>query len=66
MKKPKSYTLCDFQCPIMGTCNRYCPQMDKKKTNHFGVNPFNYERNKCDWYEKMTDEELIERMEKLN
>jgi hypothetical protein len=63
----KSYTLCDWDCPLKGTCNRYCPTMDKTKTYHFGVNPYDYKKEKCDWYEEMSEDDLLDRVKsKLN
>jgi hypothetical protein len=65
MAKPKSYTLCSFNCPMKDSCARYCPEMDKSKTDHFAANPFNYDRNRCGFYEHLTDDDIIERINQI-
>jgi hypothetical protein len=41
--------------------------MDKTKTYHFGVNPYDYKKEKCDWYEEMSEDDLLDRVKsKLN
>jgi hypothetical protein len=36
--------------------------MDKTKTDHFAVNPFNYKTGKCGFYEHLTEDDIIERI----
>jgi hypothetical protein len=44
-------TLCDFeQCPVKDTCAFFCPTMDKTKTRHWGIYPYEIRKGKC--YEK--------------
>ena len=50
-----TYTLCTGeskgkQCTMTGTCDRFCPGMDKSKTIHYDPIPFNMETGKCNQY----------------
>jgi hypothetical protein len=57
----KRTTLCSGEnCPIRETCAFYCPTMDKRKTDHWGVVPYNHQKGKCNFFLKKDDDSFNE------
>jgi hypothetical protein len=57
-----SYTLCtgiskEKVCPLIATCDRWLPELDKTKTNYFEPIPYDEEKKKCSWY--ISEQDLI-------
>jgi hypothetical protein len=51
---------CDYKCPLHEQCGNYRQVVNKRRMTHWGVNPFNYEKNKCVGFEQMTSEDIAE------
>jgi hypothetical protein len=53
-------------CPLKLTCDRYKPNVDKKKEEHFSVPPYDSEREKCSWHiEPGIEDSLSKRLNDL-
>lgn len=60
----KNYTLCDFsECPLKGNCWRFLADLDRTKVVHFAVMP--YKKDKCNFFEPLTEDDLIERVQRV-
>lgn len=47
------YILCDGEgCPLKEKCTKYCPDMDKTKTNHFDPIPYLPHSQSCFYFEE--------------
>ena len=58
----KIYPYCDFKCPLHESCSWYLEKINKAKNIHWGIEPYNYEKNKCEWYVSMGLDELIDKV----
>jgi hypothetical protein len=54
MKKEKDrIILCEgTKCPLAEKCDKYCPTMDKTKTVHWGIIPYNHQKGKCSYFKE--------------
>ena len=52
--KAKKIILCEGTgCPIKDKCAFWNESMDKSKTVHWGLIPYNHERGKCNYFEEI-------------
>lgn len=52
----KSYTLCEFACPLHEKCARYLPEIDKLTTDHFSHSPYDTIKGSCGFFEPYSEE----------
>jgi len=63
--KNSDYPLCDYKCPLHESCANYFDEFDKGDVDHWGKEPYNYKKESCYWYVPLTDEDIIERIQRL-
>lgn len=63
MKDP--IVLCEFKCPLHEQCAHYCEGFDKTKTLHWGVEPYNYEKNKCQGFAQIDVDTIIDKVNEI-
>lgn len=44
---------CDYKCPLHEECRNYADGFDKTRTVHWGVNPYNHDKDKCVGFERI-------------
>jgi hypothetical protein len=60
---PSNNTLCDHKCPKHNDCARYLEGLIRKNTLH--LDPLPFKEGKCNFFEPLTEDEIIERVNKI-
>jgi hypothetical protein len=54
---------CDHPCPLHESCARYLQGFDRKKIYH--VDPMPYKNGKCSLFVALTEDDLIEKVNRI-